>query len=44
MYINCALITVTSSGNDNSVIEKLLDIFIANIPFETYNIPKNFNY
>ncbi|XTI86147.1 lytic polysaccharide monooxygenase [Cenococcum geophilum] len=44
IYINCALITVTGGGNDNSVIEKLLDIFIANISFKTYNIPENFNY
>ncbi|XTI90768.1 lytic polysaccharide monooxygenase [Cenococcum geophilum] len=44
IYINCTLITVTSGGNDNLVIEKLLNIFVANIPFKTYNIPENFNY
>ncbi|XTI95816.1 hypothetical protein V2W45_1474723 [Cenococcum geophilum] len=44
IYINCALITVTSSGNNNLVIEKLPNIFIANISFKTCNIPENFNY
>ena len=42
--MNCAPITVTGGGNDNSVIEKLPDMFVANIPFETCNIPENFNY
>jgi hypothetical protein len=44
MYMNCAPITVTGGGNDNSVMEKLPDMFVANIPFETCNIPENFNY
>ena len=44
IYMNCAPITVTGGGNDNSVIEKLPDMFVANIPFETCNIPENFNY
>ena len=44
MYMNCAPITVTGGGNDNSVMEKLPDMFVANIPFETCNVPENFNY
>ena len=44
MYMNCAPITVTGGGNDNSVMEKLPDMFVANIPFETCNIPANVNY
>ena len=44
MYMNCAPITVTGGDNDNSVMEKLPDMFVANIPFETCNIPENFNY
>jgi hypothetical protein len=44
MYMNCAPITVTGGGNDNSVMETLPDMFVANIPFETCNIPENFNY
>ncbi|OCK82133.1 lytic polysaccharide monooxygenase [Lepidopterella palustris CBS 459.81] len=44
MYMNCAPITVTGGGNDNSVMEKLPDMFVANIPRETCQIPADVNF
>ncbi|KAF2815845.1 uncharacterized protein BDZ99DRAFT_124546 [Mytilinidion resinicola] len=44
MYMNCAPITVTGGGDDTSVMEKLPDMFVANIPSETCSIPEGSDF
>lgn len=43
IYMNCAPITVTGGGNDNSVLEKLPDMFVANLPREQCETPDSMN-
>ncbi|KAF2492361.1 hypothetical protein BU16DRAFT_551997 [Lophium mytilinum] len=44
MYMNCAPITVTGGADDTSVMEKLPDMFVANIPRETCQIPSDVDF
>ncbi|KAF2202608.1 hypothetical protein GQ43DRAFT_447979 [Delitschia confertaspora ATCC 74209] len=44
MYMNCAPLTVTGGGKDKSVLAKLPDLFVANIPETSCATVENFDF
>jgi hypothetical protein len=44
MYMNCAPISVSSSGSDNSVLDMLPDMFVANLPSTACSTVENLDY
>ncbi|KKY24868.1 putative dna-directed rna polymerase [Diplodia seriata] len=43
MYMNCAPITVSGGADNNDVYDKLPDMFVANLPRESCEVPDSMN-
>jgi hypothetical protein len=44
MYMNCAPISVSGSGNDTAFFDRLPDLFVANLPNTACATPESYDY
>lgn len=44
MYMNCAPVSVSDGGNDTTFLEKLPDMFVANLPRKACSTVEGFDY